>query len=56
METWKLSVDHKKEVLGQVLHEVELEIDWIKEFWVVCEEYKKLMMEFDVPAIELYLK
>lgn len=31
VETWKLSLDHRKEVLEKVLHKVELEIDWIKE-------------------------
>lgn len=36
-----------------MLHEVELDIDWVKEIRVACEEYLRLMTDFGVIAIEL---
>lgn len=53
METWKLGLYHRKEVLERLFHEVELDIDWAKEIRVVCEEYPRLMTEFDSPIVEL---
>lgn len=53
VETWKLGLDHRKEVLERVLHEVELDIDWVKEMRVDYAEYLKMMTDLDVPASEL---
>lgn len=36
-----------------MLHEVELNLDWIKEYWMACEEYLKLMIDYGMPIVEL---
>lgn len=56
METWKLGLDHWKEIFERVLHELEQDIDWVKEIRVAYEEYLKLMTYFDMSAIELDLE
>lgn len=53
VETWKMILDHRREVLEQLLHELELNLDQVKEHRTNYEEYLKLMIDYDMPTIEL---
>lgn len=48
-----MGLDHKKEILEWVIHEVELYIDWAKEIRTTCGEYLKLMTDYDMSVVEL---
>lgn len=48
-----MGLDHKREVLEWVLHEVELDFEWVKEHRTDYEEYLKLMIDYDMLAVEL---
>lgn len=50
VEAWNMGLDH---IIEWVLHEVELDIDWAKEIRMACAKYLKLMIDFDMPSIEM---
>lgn len=56
VETWKLGLDHRKEVLEWVVHELELYIDWVKEIRADYVEYLKMISNLNVPTRELDAK
>lgn len=53
VDMWKLDFDHRKEKLEQVLCKVELDIDWAKDIRADCIQYLKLMIGYDMPAVEI---
>lgn len=41
VETWKMGLNHMREVLERVLHEVELDLEWVIEHRTDTEYYLK---------------
>lgn len=53
VETWQASLDYRKDILEQVLHELELDLEWFVEHQIDSEDYLKMMIDYGMLALEL---
>lgn len=53
MDVWRKDFDNRKERLEQIMDKVDLDIEWVKEIRVDCTRYLKLMMDYDMPVVQM---